>query len=85
MQLQKCLLQGNCFETRLKGIEKTYLKLVFKNFVKEVSNYFRGANPLAVDKEGNTPFKLAPEPDTVDKDTVPLNQETIPPQNSKEK
>ncbi|KOM41280.1 hypothetical protein LR48_Vigan04g147800 [Vigna angularis] len=45
----------------------------------------RGANPLAVDKEGNTPFKLAPEPDPVDKDTVPQNQETTPPQNSPEK
>jgi len=53
------------------------------NLLKEVTNYFRGANPLAVDKEGNTPFKLAPESDHVDKNTLALNQETT--QNSLEK
>uniref|UniRef100_K7KVG3 Uncharacterized protein n=1 Tax=Glycine max TaxID=3847 RepID=K7KVG3_SOYBN len=49
------------------------------------ANYFRGANPLAGDKEGNTPFKLAPEPDTVVKDTLALNQQTTCPQNLLEK
>ncbi|KAH1246000.1 ADP-ribosylation factor GTPase-activating protein AGD1 [Glycine max] len=47
--------------------------------------YLTGANPLAGDKEGNTPFKLAPEPDTVVKDTLALNQQTTCPQNLLEK
>jgi len=58
--------------------------LTWKTYQKEVTNYFRGANPLAVDKEGNTPFKLAPEPDPVDDDTLALNQKTTCPQNSLE-
>ncbi|KAL5146072.1 ADP-ribosylation factor GTPase-activating protein AGD3 [Glycine soja] len=54
-------------------------------YYKELRLEIRGANPLAGDKEGNTPFKLAPEPDTVVKDTLALNQQTTCPQNLLEK
>lgn len=58
---------------------------VHRKLLKEFANYFRGANPLAVDKEGNTPFKPATEPDTAGKETLALNQQIACPQNLIEK